>query len=139
MQDRTGIVWSEEETTLALYLYYLIESGQVDNRSKSIKDLATFLGRTPGSVEMKIGNLQFYDKKNSKGLKNGGKTDELIFNRYLLHPDDLDFNAKKIIDKNPIDSYLIDSIIKTNPYEARSSLEVKEDYTGTNQTVVIKQ
>lgn len=81
MQDRTGIVWSEDETTLALYLYYLIESGQVDNRSKAIKDLAIFLGRTPGSVEMKIGNLQFCDKKNTKGLKNGGKTDELIFDR----------------------------------------------------------
>ena len=140
MQDRTGIVWSEDETTLALYLYYLIESGQIANRSKAIKDLALFLGRTPGSVEMKIGNLQFCDKKNTKGLKNGGRTDELVFDRYLLHPDVLDITAKRIIDKNPADAYLIPSIVQANPYEVSDNNGiVVSDFSGTETARIRKE
>lgn len=133
MHDRTGIKWSEEETTLALYLYYLIEGKQIGNRSGAIKDLAAFLGRTPASVEMKIGNLQFFDDKNSKGLKNGGKTDEIIFKRYLYNPDLLDITAKEIIDSNRPEAYLIPELVKANPYEEiiDTDLNVMMDYSGS--------
>lgn len=140
MQDRTDIVWNEDETTLALYLYYLIESGQVENRSKAINDLATFLGRSRGSVEMKIGNLQSCDKKNTKGLPHGSKTDSLIFDRYLLHPDVLDITAKRIIDKNPAEAYLIPSIVDANPYAITKKDEmVLSDYTGSETARIRKE
>ena len=142
MPDRTGIVWSEDETILALQLYYLIEAGKVDNRSKAINDLACFLGRTHASVEMKIGNLQFCDHKNSKGLKNGGKTDGIIFNRYLLCPDALDLKVKHILDRNPESDYLIPSITASNPYkqEINHTNETLCDYyLGSEEKRLIKQ
>ena len=140
MQDRTNIVWNEDETTLALYLYYLIESGKIGNRSKAINDLAVFLGRSRGSVEKKIGNLQFCDNKNSKGLPHGSKTDSIIFDRYLLHPDVLDLTAKRIIDKNSADSYLIPSIVDANPYSVSDTKEMAlSDYTGSETARLRKE
>ncbi len=141
MQDRTGIRWSEEETTLALYLYYLLEAKQIENRSNAIKDLAAFLGRTPASVEMKIGNLQFCDKKNNKGLKNGGKTDDIIFKRYLYNPDLLDITAKEIIDDNRTEAYLIPDLIKSNPYEEPldNDINVVMDYRGSESLRIRKE
>lgn len=142
MQDRTGIVWSEDETILALQLYYLIEAGKVGNRSKAINDLARFLGRTPGSVEMKIGNLQFCDHKNTKGLKNGGKTDGIIFNRFLLCPDALDYKVKQILDRNPESDYLIPSITESNPYIQEfdySKETLSDNYAGSEEKRLVKQ
>lgn len=140
MQNRTNIVWNEDETTLALYLYYLIESGQVENRSKAINELAAFLGRSRGSVEMKIGNLQSCDNKNTKGLPNRSKTDLLVFDRYLLHPDVLDITAKRIIEKNSADTHLISSIIDANPYTIPNYDEmVLSDYTGSETARIRKE
>ena len=142
MQDRTRIVWSEDETILALQLYYLIEAGKVENRSKAIKDLARYLGRTSGSVEMKIGNLQYCDHKNTKGLKNGGKKDGIIFDRFLLCPDILDLKVKQIIDRNPESDYLIPSIAGPNPYRKHidySKEAVKESYSVSEEMRLVKQ
>ena len=142
MENRTGKVWSEDETILALQLYYLIEGGKVDNRSRAINDLAVFLGRTPGSVEMKIGNLQFCDHKNTKGLRNCGRMDEQVFNRYLLKPDELDYATKRIISRNPERDYLIPSIVSANPYIHDVDLfkeNISESYVGSEERRIVKQ
>lgn len=142
MEDRTGKVWSVDETILALQLYYLIEAGKAGVRSKAINDLAKYLGRTPGSVEMKIGNLQFCDNKNTKGLKNGGKTDLEVFNHFLLQPESLDLASKRIIEKHPENNYLIPALVNSNPYikaidTSRDSL--KDSYEGSEAVRLVKQ
>ncbi len=137
MRDRTGFVWTENETTLALYLYYQIEAGEVKNRSKAIKDLAAFLNRTHGSVEMKIGNLQYCDNKNTKGLKNGGKKDEIVFNKYLYHPDLLEKKSRALLNLDPNSSYLISYLFDDDTNI--NDLDLNSDFTGTDKEAVVKQ
>ena len=142
MEDRTRKVWSVDETILALQLYYLIEAGKAGVRTKAIDDLAKYLGRSHASIEMKIGNLQYCDKKNTKGLKNGGKKDSEVFEYFLYRPDALDQAAKKIIERNPENDYLIPAIVDSNPYITAidsSSDGLKESYEGSEAVRLVRQ
>ena len=53
--------WSEEETVLALYLYFQLPFGKLHSRNPEIQQLATVLGRSNGSVAMKLVNFASLD------------------------------------------------------------------------------
>lgn len=57
------IPWTEEQTKLALYLYFQLPFGQLHSRNPEIVDLAQRLGRTPSSVAMKLANFASLDPK----------------------------------------------------------------------------
>ena len=59
--DRTGIKWSREETILAFDLYCRTPFGKISQGNPEIIKLAHLLGRTPGSVGLKMHNLAHYD------------------------------------------------------------------------------
>lgn len=141
MLERDGIDWTEEEITLALYLYYLSESGKIANKSRAQTNLALYLGRSEGSVSSKIENLRSCDEK-GKGRPHISKLDKIVFNRYLLHPDSLDMDAKELIDKRPNDTSLLASLIDANPFEPKysfSSDKLDEDFTGKDYNRVTKR
>lgn len=84
--SRHGQKWSEEETTLAYYLYCQIPFSKIGDHHPDIIKLASLLGRTPASVALKLSNLAHFDpelqKRAIRGMSNASKTDALIFNRY---------------------------------------------------------
>ncbi|MEQ1539784.1 MAG: hypothetical protein ABL928_12740 [Sphingorhabdus sp.] len=49
--------WSEEETKLALFLYFQLPYGKLHKGNPEIQRLADYLGRTHSSVAMKLGNF----------------------------------------------------------------------------------
>jgi putative restriction endonuclease len=68
-----GRRWTEEETKLALYLYFQLPFGQLHARNPEIQKLAQILNRPSNSVAMQLCNFASLDPKitssGRKGLK----------------------------------------------------------------------
>lgn len=79
--------WTESELLLALHLYVRTPFGRQDSRNPEIVDLARRLGRTPGSVSMKLNNLASLDPveqaRGIRGLPGASNADRRVFERYL--------------------------------------------------------
>ena len=78
-----GKRWTEDETKLALFLYFQLPFGKLHSGTAEIKQLAASLGRTPSSVAMKLSNFASLDPKivNSgrRGLDGASKLDRQVF------------------------------------------------------------
>ena len=61
MKNRNGIKWSRDETILAFELYCRTPLGKIGQSNPDIVELAELLGRTPGSVGLKMHNLAHFD------------------------------------------------------------------------------
>lgn len=92
--------WSEEETILAFYYYCCIPFGKIHTRNPEIVRIANIVGRTPGAVVFKMGNLAHFDpeqqKRNVSGFSNGSKLDELIVKSFLDDWEALAIRAQEI-------------------------------------------
>ena len=79
--------WTEEELTLALALYVQTPFGKTHTGNPVIQKFATAIGRSPGSVVFKLGNLARLDSKLQSrgvvGLKNGSKLDKVVWDRFI--------------------------------------------------------
>ena len=75
--------WSEEETVLALYLYFQLPFGKLHSGNPEIQELAAALGRTNSSVAMKLANFTSLDPKitesGRKGLDGASKLDRATY------------------------------------------------------------
>ena len=75
--------WSEEETVLALYLYFQLPFGKLHSGNPEIQELAAALGRTNSSVAMKLCNFASLDPKiidsGRKGLDGASKLDRVTY------------------------------------------------------------
>lgn len=78
-----GKRWTEEETKLALFLYFQLPFGKLHSGTPEIKQLAEAFGRTPSSVAMKLSNFASLDPKiigsGRKGLAGASKLDQQVF------------------------------------------------------------
>lgn len=78
-----GKRWTEEETKLALFLYFQLPFGKLHSGTPEIKQLADAIGRTPSSVAMKLSNFASLDPKivdsGRKGLDGASKLDQQVF------------------------------------------------------------
>jgi putative restriction endonuclease len=86
-------VWTVDETLLAFYLYCETPYGRIDARNTAIKELAEWLGRTPGAVAMKMLSLASHDprviERGRKGLQNASKLDTELWEKFHAHIDQL--------------------------------------------------
>ena len=98
--DRNGIKWSREETILAYDLYCRTPFSKIHQRNPEIIELAKLLGRTPGSVGLKMHNLAHYDpelqKRNVSAMAHGSKLDGEIFNEFSEDWELLSYQAQLI-------------------------------------------
>lgn len=97
---RNGAKWNREETILALELYCRTSFGKITQSNQDIIDLAQLLGRTPGSVGLKMHNLAHHDpeliKKNISAMAHGSKLDKQIFEEFNNNWTELSFEAHRI-------------------------------------------
>lgn len=98
--DRTGIKWSREEIILAFDLYCRTPFGKISQGNPEIIKLAQLLGRTPGSVGLKMHNLAHYDpelqKRNVTAMAHGSKLDGEIFSEFSRDWTNLSYQAQLI-------------------------------------------
>lgn len=96
-ESKYGLKWSEEETILAFYYYCKIPFGKIHSRNPEIIRIAKLLGRTPGSVSFKMGNLGHFDpelqRRKVNGLKNASKLDEKVVLEFKSNWEELSFKA----------------------------------------------
>lgn len=78
--------WTEEETVLALYLYFQLPFGKLHSGNPEIKQLADAMERSPNSVAMKLCNFASLDPKittsGRKGLTGASKLDRDTYARF---------------------------------------------------------
>lgn len=103
--------WSKEELILALDLYFRLDYGQMHGRNpliiqlskdlrnlnihQDIPDKAKF--RSVNSVALKLANLKKSDQNFSgKGMRDGGKLEKELWNKYHTHRDKLSKEADLI-------------------------------------------
>ena len=84
--DRNGEKWNREETILAFELYCRTPFSKISQNNKDVQELARLLGRTPGSVGLKMHNLAHHDpeliQRNRSAMAHGSKLDHEIFQEF---------------------------------------------------------
>jgi predicted restriction endonuclease len=81
-----GKTWSREELLMAMNLYCKLPFGRLHGRNPEIQALAAALGRTPGSVAMKLVNLASLDPlqqaRGIRGLSAVSKIDRAVWEEF---------------------------------------------------------
>ena len=82
----SGKKWTRDELLVALNLYHKLTFGQLHHRNPAIVALATKLGRTAGSVAMKLSNLASFDPalkvRGIKGLAGASTLDRSVWDEF---------------------------------------------------------
>jgi len=88
-----GNRWTRDQLLIVLNLYHKLRFGQFDSRQRVIIDLANRLGRTPGSVAMKLSNLASLDPalqlRGIVGLPGASNLDRAMWEEFHENPADL--------------------------------------------------
>lgn len=83
--------WTRPQILAALHLYVQLPFGQLHSRNARIQQLARWLGRTPGSVAMKLSNLASLDPQitvtGRVGLPGASKLDREVWGQLQEHWD----------------------------------------------------
>jgi len=78
--------WNRDELILVMNLYCCIPFGRQHSRAPEVIDLAHALGRTPGSVAMKLNNFSSLDPEETSrgihGLKGVSKLDRQVWEEF---------------------------------------------------------
>ncbi|MFT6334543.1 MAG: putative restriction endonuclease, partial [Halioglobus sp.] len=78
--------WSREETIVAFNVYCKVPFKSSSKTNPTVIKYAKILGRTPSSLNMKIGNLGRLDPELKKqgivGLKHGAKMEEIVWDEF---------------------------------------------------------
>lgn len=76
-------LWTEEQTLAALHIYLQLPFGKLHSGTPKIKELAAWIGRTPGAVARKLSNLAGLDPailaSGKVGLTNNSSVDDKIW------------------------------------------------------------
>jgi putative restriction endonuclease len=113
-----GRTWSRDELVVAMNLYCKLPFGQLHQRNPVIIALAEKLGRTPGSVAMKLCNLASLDPvqqaRGISGLSGASAGDRAVWEEFNKDWERLAFESEKLLAK-----------LDGKPVEAEA--EIRED------------
>jgi putative restriction endonuclease len=102
MAERRDI-WTEEQITIVLYEYCRNPFGQFSATKKFVQELGKLLNRTPAAIVRKVGNLASFDPqmkaRGVDGLGHTGKLDEVVWNKYFGHWNQLAYDAEVLLAK----------------------------------------
>ena len=80
------IDWTRQHLLPTLHLYTQLPFGKLDARNAKVKQLARWLGRTPGSVAMKLANLSSLDPviaaRGLSGLNKPSALDRVVWDEF---------------------------------------------------------
>ncbi len=86
MSEIPGRRWSREETIIVLALYCRIPFAKSNKAHPEVMRIARIIGRSPSSVNMKIGNFGSFDPQLKEsgivGLANASKLDGIIWHEF---------------------------------------------------------
>ncbi len=93
--------WTREEHILAFNLYCKIPFGQIHMRNPRVIQLARLLGRSVGSVSLKLSNFARLDPalqaRGIRGMRHGAKGEVEIWREFAEHPESLAFESERLL------------------------------------------
>lgn len=93
--------WTREEHILAFKLYNEIPFGQIDEDTPAIQELAKLIGRSPGSVSIKLANIARLDPvlqaRGIRGMSHGAKGEAAIWAEFADHPEALALESERLL------------------------------------------
>lgn len=127
----TRNTWTDEEMILSLDLYYKLPFDRLNQHTPEVRKLAALIGRTPGSVALRLVNYAACDPEivNSgrKGMISGIGKCKPYWNRYANNTEALFLQAENI--KAAMLAKPIEEVLQLN----------SSDFVGKEKDVVIKQ
>ena len=94
-----GRTWSRDELIVVFNLYCTMSFGQMHSRNPHIIEMAQVLGRTPGSVAMKLVNFASFDpahqSRGVRGLSGASHADRAIWNEFHANWEPLAFESEQ--------------------------------------------
>ncbi len=92
--------WTREEHILAFNLYCKIPFGSIHMHNPRIIELARILGRSVGSVSLKLSNFARLDPalqaRGIRGMSHGAKGEEQIWHEFADRPETLAFESERL-------------------------------------------
>jgi len=133
-------LWTREELIIVLNLYLKLPFGKLHSRTPEIIRLADFIGRTPGSIAMRLTNFasvdSFHQQRGVIGLPGGKKQVEPIWNEFLNNKEDLLFESEKILSKMEHKSIELKyAEILSGTEHLKGETKIQEVKTRVNQNV----
>lgn len=118
--------WTRDELLLVLHLYWRIPFGQQHSRNRKIIELAAVLGRSPGSVAMKLNNMTSLDSdelaRGVRGLPGASSLDRKIWSEFEADQENIGAEAEAAwrirVERQDIDSvhdFSLESIFALQP------------------------
>lgn len=124
--------WTRKETIVAFNLYCKIPFKESRKTHPMIIKYANILGRSPGSLNMKIGNIGRLDpdlkRKGIVGLTHGAELEKDVWDEFYGNPESLAFESEKIIAK-----------LSNKSIEDSASIKKDDLPQGTERNNIIKQ
>ncbi|MGC4041202.1 MAG: HNH endonuclease [Flavobacterium sp.] len=123
--------WSKEEHIVAFNLYCKTPFTKINSSNKDVKELASVIGRSVGSVAMKLANFARLDPalqaRNISGLTQGAKGEEEVWNEFNGNWNELAWQSELILAK-----------YKSEPVEQSAEITLLNLPEGKEREVVIK-
>ncbi len=92
--------WTRDEHILAFNLYCQIPFGTIHMGNPRIIELARLIGRTVGSVSLKLSNFARLDPalqaRGIRGHSHGAKGEEEVWREFIDHPESLAFESEQL-------------------------------------------
>ncbi len=133
-------LWSRDELILALNLYLKLPFGKLHSRTPEIIHLASMLGRTSGSVAMRLNNFAsvdpYHQQRGIVGLPGGKKQVEPIWNEFINNKDELLFESERILaekEKITLEDKFSETLKGTE--HLKGEYKLREIKTRVNQNV----
>src|SRR6266446_3127009 len=154
MPKAPTVKWTREHALIALNLYGKLLFGQFHHNNRIIIDVASRMGRSPGSLAMKLSNLASLDPvqraRGIKGLSGASKQDRDMWNEFHSHLESLAPESEQLlhdlfttdndreIDFLERDKIRIEPSTKppSSPTEATASVRVRRGQQFFRQTVL---
>ncbi len=132
--------WAREELILALNLYLKLPFGKLHSRTPEIIYLANLIGRTTGSIAMRLNNFAsvdpYHQSRGISGLAGGKKQVEPIWLEFINNKEELIFESEKILaerEKLKLEDKYADSLNEIEHLKGENKL--REVKTRINQNV----
>jgi putative restriction endonuclease len=133
-------LWTRDELILALNLYLKLPFGKLHSRTPEIIHLAGIIGRTPGSVAMRLNNFAsvdpYHQQRGIGGLPGGRKQVEPIWNEFITNKENLLFESERILaekEQNTIEVKYAEILSGTE--DLKGETKIREVKTRVNQNV----
>ena len=124
-----GSRWTKEGILVVLRYYYLIPFAKMNKNHPLVRECAEIIGRTPSSVNLRLGNFGSFDPDlkalDISGLKNAGNAVQAVWDAYYGNFDKLFADSEKLIEQFQKKRVPVAEVSEKTGYEVTRTVQVR--------------